>query len=142
MPKEASYGICPYKVVNRSFCVLLNKTSKKSHHNFFKGKSEKNETIKETAIREFKEETGVLLQERDLELCFFQSNKKKNIGIFLVDWASKKENFIYDKKEIYEAGWVHITAITEVANNQRKIYNSITTYLTERQAVFSVLKYI
>jgi len=131
--KDYSYGVCPYKIEERKIFLLLNKTSSISDWNFFKGKMEQDETIVETALREFFEEAGVMLQERDLESYFACKNPKKDIGIFL--YSYQNERFKFDKREIYLAEWVELYSI-RVSKNQRKILNDIILYFKTK------LKYI
>ena len=125
MAKEYSYGICPYAIISGHFFVLLNKTSEESYFNFFKGKIEDNETIKECALREFKEESGVEVSEKDLEDYFYQKSPRKNVGIFLLDWSKYQDSiFQFQKKEIWSATWVQLNNIT-TSKNQQKIINDI-----------------
>jgi len=131
--KDYSYGVCPYKIEGRKIFLLLNKTSSVSDWNFFKGKLEQDETIVETALREFYEEAGVMLQERDLESYFACKNPKKDIGVFLYSYQNEK--FEFDKREIYLADWVELYSI-QVSKNQRKILNDIILYFKTK------LKYI
>jgi len=126
MAKEASYGLVPYIIISGKFFILLNKTSKESYYNFFKGKIEKNETIKKCAQREFQEETGIKVNYRDFEEYYFQSNTRKDIGVFLVDWTKYNHvNFHFQKKEIYSATWVELNYDIEISKNQRNILNDI-----------------
>jgi len=132
--KEKSYGICPYKIKDNSVFILMNKTSKNSEWNFFKGKIE-NEGVIDCAIREFKEETGVKIKEKDLEDFFFQQNKRKDIGIFLVDWSLYKDKFKFNKREIYKGKWIDIfkNKNLKVSKNQKEIYNQIVTYFLGKE---------
>ena len=91
MSKQHSFGIVPYMIINGYYFILLNKTSKRSFFNFFKGKRIRPETTIETALREFQEETGIQVKETDLGEYFFQENSRKNIGVYLVDF-SKYQN--------------------------------------------------
>ena len=125
MAKEFSYGIAPYQIMNGYFYILLNKTSEESFYNFFKGKIETNETIYECAIREFREETGILVDENLLEDYFYQKSPRKDVGIFLVDWATyHNQPFDFQEKEIWSATWVRLKSI-ETSKNQQKIINEI-----------------
>lgn len=125
MAKEYSYGIAPYQIMNGYFYVLLNKTSEESYYNFFKGKIEDGETVKECAIREFYEETGILVDENSLEEYFYQKSPRKDVGIFLVDWAKYHHlPFNFQEKEIWSATWVRLKNI-ETSKNQQKIINEI-----------------
>ena len=129
MAKIKSFGICPYIIKENSVFILMNKSSKKSCWNFFKGKIEI-EGVIDCAIREFKEETGVKIKENDLEEFFFQINKKKDIGIFLVDWSLYNKKFKFNNREIYKAKWIDIFKNFDlnVSKNQKEIYNQILTY--------------
>ena len=125
MAKEQSYGICPYTIILGNFFVLLNKTSEESYYNFFKGKIEEGETTEQCAQREFFEETGVKVDSKDFEDYFFQKSSRKDVGIFLVDWARYQQfPFYFQEKEIWSATWVRLKSI-EVSKNQQEIINSI-----------------
>lgn len=53
------------------------------NYGFPKGHQEKNESLKETAIREFKEETGLDVDYLRLKNCIENITKKKNVYYFL-----------------------------------------------------------
>lgn len=126
MAKEKSYGIAPYVIMNGYFFVLLNKTSRTSYYNFFKGKEEDNESKKDTAVREFFEETGIQVEKEDLEDYFEQKNPRKDIGIFLVDFTKYNHlPFKFEENEIYSAIWVNVSKDVEMSKNQKKIYGDI-----------------
>jgi 8-oxo-dGTP pyrophosphatase MutT (NUDIX family) len=125
MAKEFSYGICPYTIISGNFFILLNKTSEKSYYNFFKGKIEEGETIEECARREFQEETGVRVDIKDFEKYYFQKSPRKDVGIFLVDWAKYQHlPFHFQEKEIWSASWIGLKDV-ETSKNQQKIMNGI-----------------
>ena len=123
--KEFSYGICPYSIMNGIFYVLLNKTSAGSYFNFFKGKREAQESIEQCAIREFQEETGVKVHIKDLEQFYYQKNIRKDVGIFLVNWAKYQHvPFHFQEKEIWSASWVPLKSI-KTSKNQQNIIDNI-----------------
>jgi len=125
MAKEYSYGLAPYSIMNGYFYVLLNKTSEESFFNFFKGKIETDETIKQCAQREFFEETGIKVDTKDFEKYYYQKSPRKNIGIFLVDWSKYQHlPFKFQEKEIWSATWILLKDI-ETSKNQQEIINSI-----------------
>jgi 8-oxo-dGTP pyrophosphatase MutT (NUDIX family) len=125
MAKEFSYGICPYSIMNGYFYVLLNKTSEESFFNFFKGKIEKGETMQQCAQREFFEETGINVDIKDFEEHYYQKSSRKDVGIFLVDWAKYQHlPFHFQEKEIWSATWVRLKDI-ETSKNQQDIINKI-----------------
>ena len=53
------------------------------NYGFPKGHQEKNESLKETAIREFKEETSLDIDYLRLNICIENITKKKNVYYFL-----------------------------------------------------------
>jgi 8-oxo-dGTP pyrophosphatase MutT (NUDIX family) len=139
--KEFSYGICPYKTIGDNIYILLNKTHSKSSWNFFKGKIEHNETIVDTVIRELKEETNISISSSILEQYFFQTNKRKDIGIFLVDWnVIDASEMILDKKEIYSAKWFNIKDEIRISKNQSLILFDILTFLFQKLEYLKKIK--
>jgi len=140
MAKLFSYGICLYKIEEQDIYIYLNKTSSISDWNFFKGKMEDKETFEETAIREMFEETNILVKKNQLENLFEQTNKKKNLGVYLVDFnVINFETLKLDKKEIFEGKWLNIKENIIVSKNQIKIFNKLTTSLFKK---YNYIKYI
>jgi 8-oxo-dGTP pyrophosphatase MutT (NUDIX family) len=130
--KEFSYGICPYKIIDNQYYILLNKTSAISYFNFFKGKIENDESPSDCAIREFYEEAGIVVKGTHLEDYFSQKSKRKDVGVFLVDWYNYTEDFTFQKDEIFSAEWVKPLDV-EVSNNQKKILNDIIAFVIEKE---------
>ncbi len=140
MAKEYSYGICPYTIINGDFHILLNKTSEVSFWNFFKGKIEKDETITECAIREFQEETGILVSHNDLEKFYVQQSSRKDIGVYLVDFTKYQNlEFKFQKKEIWTASWINVNKEVDVSRNQQKVYNDMLLDFYQRNHQLSNL---
>ena len=78
MKQEKSCGAVIYKYINNELYILLLKHNK-GHWSFAKGHMEENETEKETAIREVKEETNLDI---DINTNFREISKyspKKNV---------------------------------------------------------------
>jgi 8-oxo-dGTP pyrophosphatase MutT (NUDIX family) len=139
MAKQYSYGICPYIIINGSFFILLNKTSKNSSFNFFKGKIRDGETKEQAAIREFYEEAGVKITEEDLEERFSQKNSKKNIGIYLVDFTKYNHMpFKFQKREIYSAMWINVSKEVEMSKNQKKIFSDIILHFKSKKVIQNI----
>jgi len=89
MEKIKAYGICLYKYNQNSIELLLCKSVKSINRwGFLKGVALTNEQPEETAIREFSEECGILVDKNNLEDYYFQKNEFKNIGIYLVNYNS------------------------------------------------------
>jgi len=134
MAKPNSYGICIYKIENGSIQLFMNRTSSVSSLNFFKGKSEKNETLIDTALREMEEETSILISSHILEGFFEQKNKRKNIGVFLVDFnLIDFSQLSLDFNEIYSYEWVEILSDpNKISKNQRDIFLHISSFLIQK----------
>jgi ADP-ribose pyrophosphatase YjhB (NUDIX family) len=88
--KIKAYGICLYKVENinnKSIIKILLCKSVFSLNKWgcLKGVQDKNESKKQTAKREFFEESTLKVSSLDFEQYFEQINKEKDIGIYLVN---------------------------------------------------------
>ena len=100
MYKEKAYGICLYKKEKNAIKILLCKSVlSKAKWGFLKGVQTQDETIEETAIREFKEESSILVKQSYLEEYYFQENEDKDIGIFLVNYKNIKSCESYFDKD-------------------------------------------
>ncbi|MEA2018728.1 MAG: NUDIX domain-containing protein [Campylobacterota bacterium] len=85
--KLKAYGICLYKKNQYGTYILLCLSSKSLQKwGFVKGVQEGAETNQETAIREFYEESSILIDEKYLGNYFHQINISKDIGVYLVDY--------------------------------------------------------
>ncbi len=90
--KIKAYGVCIYKIEQESIKILLCKSiTSKNKWGFLKGVQEKNESNKQTAKREFIEESSINININLFEDYFEQVNKDKDIGIYLVN-ANKVNN--------------------------------------------------
>lgn len=129
--KEYSFGICPYILRKDGFYILLNKTSRVSDWNFFKGKMEAGELITQCALREFEEETGRKLRTSRLEEYFYQTSKRKDIGVYLVNFTNFNNDlssFKFQEKEIHHADWVKLDSEFVMSKNQSKIILDIKAF--------------
>ncbi len=85
--KIKAYGICVYKKEKQNTKLLFCKSSlSKRRWGFLKGVQEAQESMEQTAIREFKEESSIIVNKNNLKKYFEQQNSQKDIGIFLVDY--------------------------------------------------------
>jgi hypothetical protein len=97
--KRHSCGAILYTIYQNKIYIILGK----EHGEWFpfKGTSEKNETIKQTAIREILEETCNCIQLKEDEIsleCNFQTSRKYyHIGLIYVDYNFMK-NFSVSRK--------------------------------------------
>ncbi|RLA75411.1 MAG: NUDIX hydrolase [Epsilonproteobacteria bacterium] len=86
-----SFGITILNIYNNKAHILLCKSAKsRIKWGFVKGKTKKQEIPKQTAIREFKEETGIVIEYEKLVDIFFYTSESINIGIYLVHKADIK----------------------------------------------------
>jgi ADP-ribose pyrophosphatase YjhB (NUDIX family) len=89
--KIKAYGLCLYKKTYHDTKILLCKSSNsKEKWGLLKGVEDKGESKKETATREFFEESSIEIKEYYLEKYFEQINPTKDIGIFLVNYDNIK----------------------------------------------------
>ena len=120
---DISYGVIPIKRVNDSWEVfLINQFSKIGKNTYWilpKGHPENNETPKQTAIRELKEETNmspsILLDEPTFKLQYdfvFDQVKINKTVVFFIGVIEDGE-YEVDGEEVKEAGWYSLSAATE-----------------------------
>lgn len=141
--KEYSYGVCPYRINNYCTEILIIRSKGHTEWGFIKGKIDKNETPQECAKRETLEETNIKFKKKYLEDYYYQINKNKNIGIFLIDsFNIDISNIILEEREIEEIKWVKLD-ISDIAfnKNQTKILNQIKNKFINRIYYFSNKEY-
>jgi ADP-ribose pyrophosphatase YjhB (NUDIX family) len=93
MEKIKAYGVCVYKRTTNGYEILLCKSVKSEHKwGCLKGVRLENETPKETALREFTEESSIKIDIKYFEEYFYQENETKDIGIYLYN-SENIENF-------------------------------------------------
>ena len=88
MIKEKSCGAV---IFNEDMTKVLLIKHNRGHISFPKGHQEKNETDKETALREVKEETGInieIISEKSFHVSY-SPNKDKNYKLFSIDELKK-----------------------------------------------------
>lgn len=131
--KEYSYGVVPYTIYNDKIYVLVSLASKKDlKYGFFKGKIEENETIRDCAIREFYEETGIKLKSEWLDKYFSQKHIQKDVGIFLLDIDFIKDEKIMLNKENYNFKIIEINELyNKIIKNQEKILKEMILYFKD-----------
>lgn len=130
--KEYSYGICPYYKVQDEVYIMLIQPKGHVEWGFTKGKIEENETKDECAVREFYEETGLTINKAVLENYFEQRNKRKDVGIFLVNIfnMNKNDKINLQSKEVHKIKLFNITDKIDIYKNQEIILNDIINHLS------------
>ncbi len=84
--KIKAYGLCVYSINEDNIKILLCKSTRSTEKwGFLKGVVDENETKKQTAQREFFEESSIKVDIDNFEQYFEQKNKEKDIGIYLVN---------------------------------------------------------
>lgn len=138
--KIKAYGICLYKKDKNSIQILLCKSVKsKNRWGFLKGIQEPHESKEKTAIREFKEESNIKINQNDFGQFFEQINKKKDIGIYLVDFYTIEDisnYFVFDElravnisRENSQVRFFHIDQIPVIKKKQIQLTDNIIKYL-------------
>ena len=143
MGKEKAYGILLYKVEKKSIKVLLCKSVKSlDRWGCLKGVVSGNESPKECAKREFKEECGINIETYLFEEYFFQENDEKDIGIWIVN--AKKINtldeyFIEDKLIERYLSWENskvkffdINELPDIKKKQKTLAKDIKDFLQNK----------
>ncbi|MBT3280518.1 MAG: NUDIX domain-containing protein [Campylobacteraceae bacterium] len=139
--KIKAYGIALYIKKNNSTKLLLCKSiNSNTKWGFLKGVEDDNDlTPKQTAQREFEEESGIYIQQNLLTKYFYQENEDKDIGIYLVnasklDYINKffkndylLEKYLCDENEIVKLFDIH--NLPPFKKKQIKLLSHIIDYL-------------
>lgn len=143
MGKIKAYGVLPYKIEKDSIKILLCKSVKSFEKwGCLKGMKESNETPKECAKREFFEESSITVETYLFEEFFYQENKEKDIGIWLVD-SKKIENFesFFRDDSLFEylLSWENskvrffdINELPAIKKKQKKLLSEIKDFLQNK----------
>jgi bis(5'-nucleosidyl)-tetraphosphatase len=130
--KELSYGVCPYRIRYNKIDILMIQALGRNDWGFIKGKVEPDEDEKETAVRECKEETGINIITEDLEDMFFSVQKRKNMGIFLVNAENVNTNTLnLCESEVSGIKWYTLGTEIEVQSNQVDVFNQIYEFISK-----------
>lgn len=130
MSKEYSYGVCPYKKLpNGDIHIILIQPKGHTEWGFIKGKIEENESLEQCATREAKEETGLQIDINNLENYFLQKNKRKDVGIFLVNVENLDLKKIkLQKGEVHRIKYFDLRKNIDLNKNQREILEQMREY--------------
>lgn len=79
------------------------------------------ETVVEGAIRECREEIGIMITADDLQFAFTKPfNRNRFAWIFMVDWTGRQEEFYFNDNEVSEVKWVAYRDIDEFRKKNAK----------------------
>lgn len=126
--KEQSYGIIPFLIEKNGVYILLYRTSYKTNeYQFLKGKPNFKESIKETVLREIKEEISLNLDIEDLndKNFIFHTNLKKDIGLYIVNFDKYMNKSITLENGIYEIKWFRVNKLPKIVKNQELFLTDI-----------------
>ncbi|MCI0500978.1 MAG: NUDIX domain-containing protein [Epsilonproteobacteria bacterium] len=143
MAREKAYGVCLYKKYNDSYKILLCQSlDNLNKWGFLKGTKKGSETPRQAAVREFMEESSIKIEKKYLEHFFYQKNKNKDVGIFMLDGANvKKLDDLFDgdslKKRYIcsENANVHFFDIEELPKIKKKqllLIKKVVSVLSEK----------
>ncbi|MEA3314437.1 MAG: NUDIX domain-containing protein [Campylobacterota bacterium] len=141
--KRNAYGVCLYRNIGDEIYILLCKSIFSINKwGFLKGVQNNNETITQTAIREFYEESGIKVSINILEDYYQQINFEKDIGVFLVNYdkipynvdnffndLSLKDNYICSENS--EVEFFNINNLPLIKKKQIYLVDDIVKYLKE-----------
>lgn len=143
MSKSKAYGICIYKIRNKTIQILLCKSvNSKEKWGFLKGIALKYEQHKRCAQREFFEESSIFVRMEDYEEYFEQTNPSKDVGIWAVNYDKVKDiddYFLDDvlgsnylSKENSKVKFFDIENLPKIRTKQLKIAKDIKAFLKNR----------
>ena len=79
------------------------------------------ETIPQAAVRETREEIGVIISEKDLSFVTMRPfNKNRFAWVFAVDFTGKEENFNFNDEEVSEVRWIKFDETEEFREKYAK----------------------
>lgn len=120
MKQIFSYGVIPFIFLDWEYKVLILQNSRTKIWTFPKWKKEWNETDMETAIREFREETGLadcyILEEENFHYSYLKQNENweksiKNVTLFV--WFIKNNKVKFPEREICDYKFVSVSQLGE-----------------------------
>ncbi|MFA6789208.1 MAG: NUDIX domain-containing protein [Arcobacteraceae bacterium] len=143
MSKSKAYGICIYKIKNKTIKILLCKSiNSQEKWGFLKGITLKYEQHKRCAQREFFEESSIFVRMENYEEYFEQINPTKDVGIWLVNYEKVEhidDYFLDDvlgsnylSKENSEVKFFDIENLPKIRTKQLKIAKDLKSFLKKK----------
>lgn len=143
MSKSKAYGICIYKLENKSVKILLCKSvNSKEKWGFLKGIALRYEQHKRCAQREFFEESSIFVNMDYYEEYFHQLNSTKDVGIWLVNYKNIEdiEDYFFDdvlgsnflSRENSKVKFFDIADLPKIRTKQLKIAKEIKAFLKKK----------
>jgi len=141
--KIKAFGVCIYTMDSETIEILLCKSvSSLNNWGCLKGVIEKNESNQQCAKREFFEESSIDVDIKDFEEYFEQSNKEKDIGIWLVNKKNVKniESYFFENKlldnylswENSKVKFFNINNLPSIKNKQSSLIAYIIDFLRNK----------
>ena len=117
-------------VRNNKGDMLLQKRSeqKGGKYGFISGHVQEVETNSQGMIRETKEEMGINIDEKDLNLFYRVQEGENNFNLYYMNKNINTENLILQKEEVEDAKWCSIEEIKEMIDEDKLYRNHIDAF--------------
>ncbi len=117
-------------VRNNKGDMLLQKRSeqKGGKYGFISGHVQEGETNSQGMIRETKEEMGINIDEKDLNLFYRVQEGENNFNLYYMNKNINTENLILQKEEVEDAKWCSIEEIKEMIDEDKLYRNHIDAF--------------
>ncbi len=143
MAREKAYGVCLYVKYNDSYKILLcQSVDNLNKWGFLKGTKRGNETPRKAAVREFMEESSIKIERKYLEHFFYQKNKLKDVGIFMLDGKTVKNLDTFFEEDSLKKKYIctenenvrffDIEELPKIKKKQMVLVNKVVAVLSEK----------
>lgn len=110
--------------------VLVIKQKKSGTYNFPKGHMEKGETEEQTAIRETKEETNLIVNidsNKRFELSYLQKENIYKTVVYFIAYINDINSLKLKNDEVIEAKWIKIDEVEDILSfeNLKKLWSKV-----------------
>ena len=138
MKNEYSIGIIPIKKTVQGLKFLLVQHNQ-GHWGFPKGHPEKGETARETAKREFEEETGITTYNIQRSPAFVESyinpkQERMKTVLYFIAYVDETD-LVIQEEEIQGYGWFKVKSVRAQISfdESRNMFDDILEYLEQTQ---------